>query len=153
ARGPAGAQGWSAALLVRGADQDQPAPRPGDGAADEQDVAVVVDADDGEVADGAALGPVAAGHALALLGPAAAAVAGVRADAAGSAVVLLDAVAGGQALEVVPLHRPGRSAALGRADHVHGGHVLEDLSDPEHGADLGVGRAIEAELADVALRL
>src|SRR5207249_5144128 len=82
-----------------------------------------------------------------------AAVAGVRTDRAGRAVVLLDAVAGRQAGEVVPLHRPREAAALAGADHVHALGLLEDFAGRQLGADLQLGRLLQAELADVALRL
>src|SRR5882724_2400596 len=94
-------------LLVGRPDEDQAAVGAGDGAADQDEVLLGIDADHLEVAGGDALGAVAAGHALAALGAAAAAVAGVRADAARRAVVLLDAVAGRQAGEAVPLHDAG----------------------------------------------
>src|SRR5262245_7634419 len=105
--------------LVGRPDDDQPVGGARDGAADEDEVVLGVDADDVEVADGRARAAVAAGHADALLGAAAAAVAGVGGDAAVLAVALLDAVAAAQALEVVPLHVAGEAAALARADHVH----------------------------------
>src|SRR5207244_3012623 len=93
------------------------------------------------------------GHALAALRAAAAAVAGQRADAARRAVVFLDAVTGRQARETVPFHRAGRATALRRADHVHRGHVLENLADRQELADRVLARSVEAELADVPLRL
>src|SRR4051794_26705951 len=104
--------GAPALLLVGRADGDETALVAGDGALDQDEVVLSVDADHAEVADGDALGPVAAGHALALLGAAAAAVAGVRADAARGAVVLLDAVAGRQAGEAVPLHGAAGAATF-----------------------------------------
>src|SRR6185437_16918365 len=98
--------GWvrSGLLLVGRPDHDQAAVGARDSSLDQDDVVLGVDANDGQVANRDALVAVAAGHASALLGSAAAAVAGQRADAAGRAVVLLDAVAGWQAGEVVPLH-------------------------------------------------
>src|SRR5439155_21032329 len=61
------------APLVGRPHQDDAAVGAGDGALDEHQVVVDVDAYDGEVADGDALVAVLAGHADALLGPAAAA--------------------------------------------------------------------------------
>src|SRR5581483_11850731 len=139
--------------LVRRPDQHQAAVRPRHGAAHEHDVVVGVDLDHVEVADRDAGVAVAAGHADALLGAAAAAVAGVGAEATVLPRALLDAVAQAQALEAVPLHRAGEAAALARADHIDARHVLEDVGGGQDGADGLVGRAVEAELADVALRL
>src|SRR5438270_12935516 len=67
-------------VLVRGTDEDEPPVGARDGSADEDEVVFRVDADDLQVANGDALGTVAARHAQALLGSAVATVAGVRAD-------------------------------------------------------------------------
>src|SRR6266542_5365286 len=90
-------------VLVCGADEDEPTVGARDGAADEDEVVLGVDADDREVSDGDAFGTVAAGHAQALLGSAVAAVTGVRTDRAALPFALLDAVAGAEPAEVVPL--------------------------------------------------
>src|SRR5207302_7263865 len=108
---------------------------------------------DVEVADGDAAVAVAARHLVAQLRPAAAAVAGVRTDRAGRAVVLLDAVAGRQAGKAVALHRPGGAATLAGADHVHPLDFLEDLAGRQLRTDFQLSRPVQAELADVALRL
>src|SRR5438552_3646114 len=101
-------------VLVGRADEDQPAVGPRHGAADEDEIILGINADDLEVADGDALGAVAAGHAHALLGPAVATVAGARAHRAALPLALLDAVAGAQAAEVVALDHARRAAPLGR---------------------------------------
>src|SRR5207245_39367 len=139
--------------LVGGSDHDQPAVGPGDGALNQDEVVVGVDAHHVEVADGDALGAVVAGHADALLGPAATAVARVRGDAAVLAVALLDAVAAAQAAEVVPLHVAGEAAALASANYIDTRHVLEDVGGRQDRAHLRLRRGVEAELADEALRL
>src|SRR5262249_37771050 len=130
-------------LLVGRPDHDQAAVGPRDRPLDQEEVVVGIDADHVEVADGAALGPVPAGHFLALLGPAAAPVAGQRADAAVRAVDLLGAVAGRQPGEAPALHDAGGAPALGGADHVHRLGVLEDLGHGQPGAHLDVGRPFQ----------
>src|SRR5262249_20454379 len=140
-------------VLVRGADRHEAAVGARDGAADQDEMIVGVDADDLEVADGHAFGSVAAGHAQALLGPAVAPGAGVRPGGAALPFALLDAVAGAQAAEVVPLHDASRAAPLGGAGHVDLLDVLEDLGGGQDGTDLDGRRRLQAELAQVALRL
>src|SRR5208282_6130380 len=89
---------WSPSILLLGRpNQNQAAVGPRHGTPDQDQVPLAVDANDAQVARRHPFGAVTARHALAALGPAAAAIAGVRADAARRPVVLLDAVAGGQA--------------------------------------------------------
>src|SRR5262245_55283437 len=123
-------------MLVRGPEEDEPAVGAGDGAADDDEMVLAVDADDLEVPDGDALGAVAASHAQALLGTAVAAVAGVRANRAALPFALLDAVAGAEAAEVVSLDDARRAAALRRAGDINVLDVLEDLGGGQDGADL-----------------
>src|ERR1700687_2230121 len=77
----------------------------------------------------------------------------MRADGARRTVMLLDAVAGGQAGEVMALHGAGGSSALGSSDDVHGCNVLEDFSGSEYSAHFDVRGLLQAEFANVALRL
>src|SRR5262245_53950842 len=78
-----------AVFLGGGVDEDDAAVRAGDGAAHEYEMIVRIDADDGEVAGGAADAAVTAGGLVPLLGPAETTVRRVRADRAGRAVHLL----------------------------------------------------------------
>src|SRR5262249_30994054 len=81
-------------------------------------------------------------------------VARVGGDAAALTITLLDTVAATQALEAVPLHHAGETAALRLANDVHRLDVLEDVLDAEQLADgQGVVGLVEAILADVPLRL
>ena len=64
-------------LLVGGPDEDEPAVGAGDGAADQEQVVLGIDADDGQVASGDLGVAVLAGHANATLRSTAAAVGGV----------------------------------------------------------------------------
>ena len=114
---------------------------------------VGVELDDPQIAGGCAAIPVSSSRFMAELRPAAAAVAGMRADAAGRAVMLLDAVAGGQAGKVVPFHRAGGSAPFAGADHVDRLDVLEHVGRSQDSADLGVRRLSQTELPDKPLRL
>src|SRR6266568_2145308 len=92
------------ALFVGRADHHEAAIGAGNRAPDEHQIVFGIDTDHAQVSRRDALGAISSGHALAPLGPAAAAVAGMRADAAGRAVVLLYAVAGGQTSEPVTFH-------------------------------------------------
>src|SRR5437763_13673927 len=75
------------------------------------------------------------------------------ADAARRSVVLLDAMAGRQAGEVVPFHRPSSATPFAGADDVYRLDVLEHVGGGKDGADLGLRRLGQAELANKALRL
>src|SRR5712691_7120855 len=107
------------ALFVGRADHDEAAIGAGNRAPDEHQIVFGIDTDHAQVSRGDAFGAVSSGHSLASLRPAAAAVAGVGADAAGRAVVFLDAVAGGQTGEPVTFHAAGGAATLARAGHVY----------------------------------
>src|SRR5262245_30735982 len=143
----------SLVLLVRRPLHHQSAIRPRHGAAHENQVVFAVDLDDVEIADSALSIAVLPCRLVALLGTAAAAVAGHGADRAAGAVHLLGAVGGGQALEVMTLHDAGEAAALGGADDIDAWNVLEDVGGAQDRANGGLGRAVEAELANEALRL
>src|SRR5205085_8721878 len=121
--------------------------------ADEKEVIFLVDLDDVEVADGALGVPVLAGGLVTLFRPAAAAVAGHRADRAALTMHFFGAVGGRHALKVVALHDARKAAPLGSADDIDTRRVLKNVGSRQNGADLGLGRTIEPELADVALGL
>src|SRR5207244_446867 len=90
--------------LGRGTDEDDAAVRAGDGALEQDQAVLGVDAGDGDVHGGSALATHATGHPGALEDPARG---GAGADGAGLAVGPVDTVTGAEALEVVPLHDTG----------------------------------------------
>ena len=135
---------------IRRPHHDERPVEAGDGAADEDDVVFQIDLDDLQVANGHALGAVAAGQLLATLRSTAAAVAGDRGCRTRLAVDFLGAVGSRQAAETPSLDDACRPTALGGADDIDRLHVLEKI-DGQLRADFRSCFAIEAELADEAL--
>src|SRR5207249_503393 len=106
-------------------DHDRAVARPGHGTAHEEEVIVRAHRDHLQVAGRHALGPVAAGHPLALEH---AAGEGAVPDRATVAEVFVRAVRAGEAGEEVPLHDPRRAATLADPGHRHALARLEDVA-------------------------
>jgi hypothetical protein len=132
-------------VLHGGADEHDPTVGTGDGAADQDEVALGVDLDDLEVLHGDALATHAAGHAHATEG---ASRRRAGADGARVTVLLLHTVAVAHAGEVVALHDTGVALAAARAGDVDEVTRAEGR-DGDRRAELGELVAVgHAELGD-----
>src|SRR3989442_264336 len=123
------------------ADHDRAVARPRHGAAHEEEMIVRAHRDHLQVAGRHALGPVAAGHPLALEH---AAGEGAVPDRAAVPEVFVRAVRAGEAGEEVPLHDPRRAAALADPRDRHPLAPLEDIAHLDlapHRGRLAVGQA------------